>query len=111
MIFIDFFAWLGWATDLKTVPDHVVIQRVLRTGDGSHPASIEALKKNPHLLDFSSNNNDGERDLDHFWGWVSVLLPHSSFSFNAYLHFQLQGDSDMTDEDKQGVQFLHKHHD
>jgi stearoyl-CoA desaturase (delta-9 desaturase) len=34
--FIDFFAKIGWAYDLKTVPGEVVKQRVARTGDGSH---------------------------------------------------------------------------
>nr|BBF94998.1 acyl-CoA Delta(11) desaturase [Orthetrum albistylum] len=34
--FIDFFAWLGWAYDLKTVPLSMVESRVKRTGDGSH---------------------------------------------------------------------------
>lgn len=33
---IDFFAWVGWAYDLKTVPKEIVKQRVLRTGDGTH---------------------------------------------------------------------------
>ena len=33
---IDFFAWVGWAYDLKTVPKEIVRQRVLRTGDGTH---------------------------------------------------------------------------
>lgn len=70
MIFIDFFAWLGWATDLKTVSDEVVKARVLRTGDGTHRYSIEAMKNNDILPDDAQNNNEGERDLDHFWGWV-----------------------------------------
>ncbi|XP_023313032.1 acyl-CoA Delta(11) desaturase-like [Anoplophora glabripennis] len=34
--FINFFAKIGWATDLKTVSDDMVKKRVLRTGDGSH---------------------------------------------------------------------------
>ncbi|XP_045760666.1 acyl-CoA Delta(11) desaturase-like [Maniola jurtina] len=34
--FIDFFAWIGWAYDLKTVPDAVVQARAKRTGDGSN---------------------------------------------------------------------------
>lgn len=34
--FIDFFAWIGWAYDLKTVSHETVEQRVKRTGDGSH---------------------------------------------------------------------------
>ncbi|KAH8382128.1 hypothetical protein KR009_002035 [Drosophila setifemur] len=35
--FINFFAWLGWAYDLKSVSPDLVKRRVLRTGDGSHP--------------------------------------------------------------------------
>lgn len=34
--FIDFFAWIGWAYDLKTVCPEVIKSRVQRTGDGSH---------------------------------------------------------------------------
>ncbi|XP_071440119.1 acyl-CoA Delta-9 desaturase-like [Hetaerina americana] len=34
--FIDFFAWLGWAYDLKTVPKSMIERRVKRTGDGTH---------------------------------------------------------------------------
>ncbi|XP_052745384.1 acyl-CoA Delta(11) desaturase-like [Bicyclus anynana] len=33
---IDFFAWLGWAYDLKTVPVDVAQFRASRTGDGSN---------------------------------------------------------------------------
>lgn len=36
VMFIDFFAWLGWAYDLKTVPQDLIKKRVERTGDGSH---------------------------------------------------------------------------
>uniref|UniRef100_A0A2M3YY13 Putative fatty acid desaturase n=1 Tax=Anopheles braziliensis TaxID=58242 RepID=A0A2M3YY13_9DIPT len=34
--FIDFFAKIGWAYDLKTVSQEIVEKRVKRTGDGSH---------------------------------------------------------------------------
>ncbi|XP_061706541.1 acyl-CoA Delta-9 desaturase-like [Cydia pomonella] len=34
--FIDFFARIGWAYDLKTISDDVIQKRVMRTGDGSH---------------------------------------------------------------------------
>lgn len=34
--FIDFFAWLGWAYDLKSVPDELVRRRGNRTGDGTN---------------------------------------------------------------------------
>ncbi|XP_011859774.1 PREDICTED: acyl-CoA Delta(11) desaturase-like [Vollenhovia emeryi] len=33
--FIDFFAWLGWAYDLKTARHDLVKKRAARTGDGS----------------------------------------------------------------------------
>jgi len=38
---IDFFALIGLAYDLKTVPKHIVQNRVRRTGDGSHPYALE----------------------------------------------------------------------
>lgn len=34
--FIDFFTWLGWAYDCKTVSDEMIRRRVHRSGDGSH---------------------------------------------------------------------------
>lgn len=65
--FIDLLAWIGWATELKTVPDKIVKDRIARTGDGSHKHSKE--------LELTNNNNnnknedDDGRDIDHFWGW------------------------------------------
>lgn len=38
---IDFFAWIGWAYDLKTVPERIIRSRARRTGDGSHPFALE----------------------------------------------------------------------
>jgi hypothetical protein len=58
---------------LKTVPDEVILKRVLRTGDGSHPYAkvqkvLEERKKAGGL------NALGElRDTEHFWGFVSDL--------------------------------------
>ena len=40
---IHMFHYLGLAYDLKTVPDSVIHGRVLRTGDGTHPYSLECL--------------------------------------------------------------------
>ncbi|KAF5302715.1 hypothetical protein FQR65_LT08457 [Abscondita terminalis] len=34
--FIDFMARIGWAYELKTVPQELIKKRVLRTGDGTH---------------------------------------------------------------------------
>ncbi|XP_073818163.1 acyl-CoA Delta-9 desaturase-like [Musca autumnalis] len=51
--FIEFFAKLGWAYDMKTVSPNVIEKRVQRTGDGSHP--VWGL---------------GEKDFSHpIWGW------------------------------------------
>ncbi|XP_075974337.1 acyl-CoA Delta-9 desaturase-like [Anticarsia gemmatalis] len=36
-LFIDMMAKIGWAYDLKTVPEEMIEKRVMRTGDGSHP--------------------------------------------------------------------------
>ncbi|KAL1453576.1 hypothetical protein WDU94_009907 [Cyamophila willieti] len=35
-LFIDMFAWMGWAYDLKTVSPTLISARVKRTGDGTH---------------------------------------------------------------------------
>lgn len=45
--FVDLFAMIGWAYDLKTVPSEIVSKRVKRTGDGTH----------------------------HIWGWNDKDLP------------------------------------
>ncbi|NP_001299594.1 acyl-CoA Delta(11) desaturase-like [Amyelois transitella] len=33
--FIDFFAWIGWAYDLKSVPQEAIAKRCAKTGDGT----------------------------------------------------------------------------
>ncbi|XP_075222545.1 acyl-CoA Delta-9 desaturase-like [Lycorma delicatula] len=53
--FIDFFAKIGWAYDLKTVPMAMIKKRVQRTGDGSHPYS---------------HSHEGE-----VWGWGDKDMP------------------------------------
>lgn len=37
--FIEFFAYIGWAYDLKSAPVNVVMKRALRTGDGTFKLS------------------------------------------------------------------------
>lgn len=63
--------FLGLATDLKTVPKEMLKNRVLRTGDGSHKLSKLKDAEAP-----VQNNNTGERDVEHFWGWGK----HDSFT-------------------------------
>ncbi|VVC86810.1 unnamed protein product [Leptidea sinapis] len=35
-LFIDFFGWIGWAYDMKTVDDEIIRSRAKRTGDGTN---------------------------------------------------------------------------
>lgn len=71
--------WLGWATDLKTVPVELINSRVLRTGDGSHNHS----KKSGDEI----TENDDYRDTTHFWGF---------------------GDKEMTAEDMKKIAIIRK---
>lgn len=50
---IDFMAWIGWATDLKTASPELVRQRILRTG---------GLNNNKTSLDETEEKGD-------IWGW------------------------------------------
>lgn len=81
-MFIDFLAWIGWATDLRTVPDSIIKSRILRTGDGSHSYS-----KTWDNANSNNNHDDGSRDTDHFWGF---------------------GDKEMTIDDMKNVKILHQ---
>ena len=49
--FIDFFAWIGWATDLRTASGEIVHNRITKHGDGSYKSSM---KHNPLT---EENNN------------------------------------------------------
>jgi stearoyl-CoA desaturase (delta-9 desaturase) len=78
-------AFLGLATDLKTVPKSMIRERVLRTGDGSHKYSKDADE-----ADIEANNNQTVTTTEHFWGW---------------------GDKEMTEADLKGVEILYKEED
>lgn len=49
--FIDFFSYIGWAYDMKTVTNDMILKRAIRTGDGTH------------------SNGEG------IWGWDDSNLP------------------------------------
>lgn len=57
--FIDFFAWIGWAYDLKTVSHTMVKKRATRTGDGSKYERTTDHHNTHHHTD------DGPA----IWGW------------------------------------------
>ena len=76
---IDFFAWIGWATDLKVASEDLIRKRVLRTGDGSHPYAIEEAKKKKLNEDYLNNNvcdteNSAEAPSEVFWGLGKELF-------------------------------------
>jgi len=82
--FIDLFAWLGWAYDLKTVPVDMINSRVLRTGDGSH-RNEKVLAKTKESM---NQDSDAADDIS-FWGF---------------------GDKEMTAEDMKKVTIIRKIH-
>jgi len=113
IIFIDFFAWLGWATDLKIASDDLIRKRVLRTGDGSHPYAVEEAKKMKINEDYLNNNvcgteSSNESPSEVFWGLGSILcqnlsiLPHLNFFKN------ISGDTDLPREEIEGITTLNK---
>lgn len=61
--FIDFFAKIGWAYDLKTVSDEIIQKRVERTGDMSH-----------------------ESDRNHTWGWGDPNQDKEEKKLATFIH-------------------------
>jgi stearoyl-CoA desaturase (Delta-9 desaturase) len=73
--FLDLFAKIGWAYDLKTVSDTMIQKRLLRTGDGSH----HTLKHTDiHVTSelFRKVVNDEHNDEDLVWGWDDADMSH-----------------------------------
>lgn len=60
-LFIHFFAMVGWAYEMKTVSHKLLVDRVNRTGDGSHPL---------HERNSGNKNEDtGDASKRSYWGW------------------------------------------
>jgi stearoyl-CoA desaturase (Delta-9 desaturase) len=98
--FIEFFAWLGWATELKTVSKTLIHKRVLRTGDGSHPYSKE-MSINNNVADF---HDDELMDNGHFWGFGNGRMFKNQTLYLIY--FLHTGDKEMTKEDLNFIEVL-----
>jgi hypothetical protein len=96
---IDFFAWLGWATELKTVTPEMIRKRALRTGDGSHPYALEqALKETNNNIVGDSTEKEEFLDTEHFWGFGNYFkLTNFKNEINEIIQFS--GDKEMTAED------------
>jgi stearoyl-CoA desaturase (delta-9 desaturase) len=74
--FIDFFAKLGLAYDLKTVSHKVIEDRVKRTGDGSHP----------NFLTDHHHHSHGDDDSPPVWGWGDADIPKENIEVTETLH-------------------------
>jgi len=57
--FIDFFALIGWAYDMKTVSNDMIVKRAGRTGDGTHSNG-----DGKHSTEDNTYSNG-----DRIWGW------------------------------------------
>lgn len=72
---IDFFAWVGWAYDLKTVSKKSLKERVARTGNSG---PLETLNNKLNELD-KNDDKCGNQGLtaskEAFWGWNDERLP------------------------------------
>uniref|UniRef100_A0A0A9Y5R8 Acyl-CoA desaturase 2 n=1 Tax=Lygus hesperus TaxID=30085 RepID=A0A0A9Y5R8_LYGHE len=64
--FIDCFAKIGWAYDLKTVKPDVIARRVARTGGRSQ--HLNGVSKTENFVELSHNN---------IWGWDDTELTES----------------------------------
>ncbi|CAL8118625.1 unnamed protein product [Orchesella dallaii] len=79
-MFIDFFAWLGWAYDLKTISQTMLKQRLHRTGNGSHNLQgIDETIFDKDDFDYSVPADVTElmKDCIHqpIWGWDDETIP------------------------------------
>lgn len=75
---IDGLAALGMAYDLRTTAPHIVEQRVLRTGDGSHPiAEQRAAVKDVAEKEIKKVEESVERNEEDFKGARLIKRPIS----------------------------------
>lgn len=81
--FIDFFAWLGWAYDLKVVSDPMICKRALRTGDGTW----DSRQRSKSFAESSAPDCNGNVELvnmdyeNMLWGWNDKDLPDKAKQF------------------------------
>lgn len=68
---IDFFAWIGWAWDMKTVSEKIIHEKMNKTGDGSRiaPNGNQKIIRVDKGLEDNSNSSDESKPEVHVWGW------------------------------------------
>ncbi len=81
-MFIDFFAYIGWAWDLKTVSPNIFKERVQRTGKGT--------RKQAFLKKAMQNKTDEQEREPQYWGWSDDTLPTEWKKHTIILHERKQ---------------------
>lgn len=79
-LFIDFFAKIGWAYDLKTVSHKVIEDRVKRTGDGTHLK----FQSQGELTEVEKRIGAGDGVAP--WGWGDKDIPAESIEVTETLY-------------------------
>lgn len=69
--FIDFFAKLGWAYNMKTASKEIIEKRARRTGDGSRKSHdlLQSTDQNSNI-----HSNDTMSNSTLIWGWLVSLI-------------------------------------
>ncbi|XP_065354227.1 acyl-CoA Delta-9 desaturase isoform X1 [Calliphora vicina] len=70
--FLNFMARIGQAYDLKTVSDEMLLKRIQRTGDGTHPSAIDMNNNNTTGSGITTemlSKLDHENEETMVWGW------------------------------------------
>jgi stearoyl-CoA desaturase (delta-9 desaturase) len=75
--FIDLFARIGWAYSLKTVSEETILQRVARTGDGTH----QSCRK----INSAENAEEYHDSKDYLWGWGDVDMKADDYKIVSIL--------------------------
>lgn len=67
--FLHLMAKIGQAYDLKTVSKEMLLKRIQRTGDGSHPSCIDMNNNNTMTKAEMMAQLDHEKEVTMVWGW------------------------------------------
>ena len=87
----------GWATDLKTVNQDLVIKRAKRTGDGS---------KKFEDIDDDERNEEMPND-SGLWGWGKIIIMINCNAIRNF-HFIPTDDKEMTSKERNCATILYK---
>lgn len=85
---IHFFAWIGWAYDLKSVSHSLLVDRINRTGDICHPLNMHHHRSGDYKSDQSKKNSNDTDDIKTAracWGWGDTTLDQNDVEITETL--------------------------